>query len=96
MDIGRIQIASTGGVGVDHSTTPQGPKESVASQRELIQAVKALNGTELFGYDSELTFVFDRESRKALVRVVDKRTREVILQIPAEEVLRMAKEQTLR
>ncbi len=95
MDIGRIQSAITSGVGVDHATTPQGPKESVASQRELIKAVKALNGTELFGYNSELTFVFDRETHRALVRVVDKRTREIILQIPDEDVLRMAKEQNL-
>lgn len=58
--------------------------------RELIQAVKKISSAELFGSDSELTFVLDRETRRPLVRIVDKETKEVIRQIPAEHVLRMA------
>lgn len=93
MDIGRVQTsgASVGSTGVDHVTN-QPTKEAAATQRQLIQAVKAVNGPELFGQDSELTFVFDRKTHKALVRVVDKRTREVVMQIPPESVLRMAEE----
>jgi uncharacterized FlaG/YvyC family protein len=94
MDIGRVQPSGTGleGQGVHHGTTQPESREDAAARRHLIQAVKALNGSELFGHDSELTFVFDRHTQKALVRVVDKRTREVIMQIPAEQVLRMARE----
>ena len=97
MDTGRVQPAGAGlGMGVDHLTYQPGAKEPPAAQRQLIQAVKALNGTELFGQDSELTFVFDRQTRKALVRVVKKDTREVLLQIPPESVLRMAEERKAR
>jgi uncharacterized FlaG/YvyC family protein len=32
----------------------------------------------------------DRESRKVVVRVIDRKTHEVLLQIPNEHVLRMA------
>ena len=97
MDIGRVQPAGVGlGTGVDHLNYQPGSKEPPAAQRQLIQAVKALNGTELFGHDSELTFVFDRETHKALVRVVNKNTREVLLQIPPESVLRMAEERKSR
>ena len=94
MDIGRVQSAGTsvGLDGVNHMASQPGPNETASSQRQLIQAVKAVNGAELFGYDSELTFVFDRQTHKALVRVVNKQTREVIMQIPAESVLRMAQE----
>jgi len=94
MDIGRVQPAGTGfdQTGVNHLTNQPGPNETANSQRQLIQAVKAVNGTELFGHDSELTFVFDRQSHRVLVRVVNKNTHEVIMQIPAENVLRMAKE----
>lgn len=92
MDIGRIQPASALGTGVDHATTQPVSREDAARERQMIQAVKALNGTELFGQDSELTFVFDRHTRRALVRVVDRRTREVKMQIPPERVLRMAQE----
>ncbi len=62
----------------------------LAANRELIRAVHAVNGAELFGQNSELTFSFDRQSRKPLIRVVDRRTNEVIRQIPPESVLRLA------
>jgi len=57
---------------------------------ELIQAVKAVNGAKLFGHDAELSFTMDRESKRFVVRLVDKETRKVIRQIPAEDVLRQA------
>ena len=63
-----------------------------ADNRQLIQAVKALNATEMFGQNSELTFVLDRETRKPLVRIVDRETREVIRQIPPEYALRIAED----
>lgn len=67
-------------------------RQQQKEQRELIQAVKKVDAGALFGSDNELTFVFDRETRRALVRVVHRLTREVVLQIPAEEVLRRAAE----
>lgn len=66
------------------------PPEIAAEQRELIHAVKAINPSELFGEGSELTFVLDRETRRPVVRIVDRKTKELIQQIPPEYVLRMA------
>lgn len=57
---------------------------------EVTQAVKAVNAAKLFGQDSELSFVMDRESKRLVVRLVNKDTRKVIRQVPAEEVLRRA------
>ncbi len=68
------------------------PSEQVPQQRELIQAVKALNAVELFGQNSELTFVLDRQTRRAVVRIVDRNTNEVLRQIPPEYVLRLAED----
>jgi uncharacterized FlaG/YvyC family protein len=45
----------------------------------------------LFGHDNELTFVLDRASRRAVVRIVNRDTHEVIQQIPAEYVLRRSR-----
>ena len=67
------------------------PPEQRAENRELILAVKAVNSSELLGYDSELAMFVDRETRKPVVRLVDKETKEVIRQIPAEHVLQMAR-----
>jgi uncharacterized FlaG/YvyC family protein len=86
---GSYPYAGTAATG----SSPHGiPANLSAEQRNLIQAVKAINSAELFGQNSELTFVFDRDTRRTLVRVVDRSTHEVVMQIPAERVLEMAKE----
>ena len=36
-------------------------------QRDLIHAVRAINATDLFGQDNELTFILDREIGRAHV-----------------------------
>ncbi len=68
------------------------PQEIRAENRQLIQAVKSLNSAEMFGQNSELTFVLDRETRRPLLRIVDRETKEVIRQIPPEHALRMAED----
>lgn len=72
-------------------SAPLSPEELIG-QRALIQAVKALSSAELFGQNSELTFVLDRETRRPLVRLIDRTTNEVICQIPPEYLLRMAQD----
>jgi uncharacterized FlaG/YvyC family protein len=44
------------------------------------------------GENNELTFVLDRNTRKAVVRVVNRQTGDLVFQIPPEYVLRMAQE----
>lgn len=68
-----------------------GPEQS-AEQKNLVQAVKAVNKTELMGEDSELTFQMDRQTRRTVVRLVNRETKEVIRQIPSEYVLRLAED----
>ena len=64
--------------------------EQLAQNRQLIQAVHAVNAGELFGQDSELTFAFDRRTQRPVMRLVSRKTKEVIRQVPAEQVLRLA------
>ena len=82
------QLAAPAGVPVEISAPPP----ATADQRALIQAVKAVNSTGLFGQDNELSYVLDRNTRRVAVRVVNRNTREVVRQIPAEQVLRVAEE----
>jgi flagellar protein FlaG len=63
-----------------------------AENRDVVQAVKALNGTEMFGQDNQLMFQRDTETQRMVVRVVNTRTKEVISQIPQEYVLRLAED----
>jgi len=68
------------------------PVERPPEQRELIQAVKALNAAETFGDKNEVTFILDQKTRRPVVRIVDRSTNQVIRQIPPEYALRMAED----
>jgi flagellar protein FlaG len=72
------------------SSTPQA--EQISEKREIIQAVRAINGAELLGRDQELTFAVDRDTRRPVVKVVDRNTGEVLMQVPTEDVLRLARQ----
>lgn len=64
----------------------------VEDRRALIQAVRAVNSAEVFGQEHELSFAVDRATRRPVVRIVDRKTRAVVEQIPSETVLRLAEE----
>jgi len=87
VEIGRIDGA--GDFTLPTAYTSLTPKER-EDQQQLVQAVAALNKSELFGQEQELRFVYDRYSKKPILRVVDKQTDEVIRQVPPEYVLRLA------
>jgi uncharacterized FlaG/YvyC family protein len=61
--------------------------EQQAQNRELIQAVHAVNAAELFGEDSELTFALDRKTGRGLIRLVKRKSRELLREISPEDVL---------
>ncbi|MGB7761436.1 MAG: flagellar protein FlaG [Bryobacteraceae bacterium] len=66
------------------------PSEIASQNREVIQSVKALNGSAMFGQDEELDFQMDSATKRMVVRVINSNTKEVISQIPPEYVLNMA------
>jgi len=89
------------GIGAVHAAGPSlaaaaatAPPERSPEHREIIQAVKAVNASGMFGTNSELTFVLDRETHRPVVRIVDRATNEPIRQIPPEYVLRIAEDLT--
>jgi flagellar protein FlaG len=68
------------------------PADQAAENRDVIRAVKALNGTEMFGEENELTFQRDPSTQRMVVRIVNRNTKEVVSQIPPEYVLRLAED----
>lgn len=72
--------------------SPALPVERAAENREVIQAVKAVNGAALLGQDNELTFQMDRHNQRVVIRVVNRKTGDVIHQLPSESVLRLAED----
>ena len=71
---------------------PVAPVEQPAEHREVIQAVKALNASEMFGQQNELLFHLDRQAHRIVVQVRNRQTQEVVAQVPPEYVLRLAED----
>jgi flagellar protein FlaG len=63
---------------------------SQSKPEELDQAVKAVNDF-VKPFNNALNFSVDQESQTTVVKVIDQSTKEVIRQIPSEEMLALAK-----
>ena len=84
--------------GVGHSVQPVTapvetvPADQAAENRDVVRALKALNGSEMFGEENELTFQRDPSTQRMVVRIVNRSTKEVVSQIPPEYVLRLSED----
>ena len=65
------------------------PAEANENQR-IVQAVRTLRQTNMFGENRELTYGLDRMAHRMVIRVIDRDTRETVMQLPPEYVLRLA------
>ncbi len=63
------------------------PVEKAAANREVVQAVKALNSTEMFGQENSLVFQKDPQTKHMVIKLVNRKTKDVVSQIPPEYVL---------
>jgi len=86
MDVNALSRVTQG---APASATPVAV-DSAAQNRQVVQAVKALNKSEMFGSDNGLEFERDPESKRWVVKVVNRTTGDVVSQIPPEYVLRLA------
>lgn len=89
MEIGRTDRAPDWSI-----VNPAQPltAEQRAERQQLVRAVKQVNETVFAADGREVVYSFDREARRTVIRLVDKKTQEVIRQIPAEYLLRLAEE----
>jgi uncharacterized FlaG/YvyC family protein len=71
--------------------SPVREPQQIQERQELIQTVKAVNAAELFGPENEVTFVMDRHTRKPVVRIVNRDTREVVQEIPPKSLMQLAR-----
>lgn len=88
MEIGSVQTITQVLPTAPSSVTP----DALVDRKDIVQAVKALSEAELFGQNNELTFALDRETRKPVVRIIDRKTNEVVRQIPPESALQLAED----
>lgn len=86
MNISSLQPVSVSSL-ASASTSP----EEAAERRQLVQAAKSVNASGILG-NHELVFVLDRQTHRAVIRVVDRATQQVVSQIPPDYLLRLAQE----
>jgi uncharacterized FlaG/YvyC family protein len=75
-----------------HAPVPVIPVDRTAQNREVVQAIKALNGTEMFGPENELRYQQDPETRRLVVKVVNRKTHDLVSQVPPEYILRLSED----
>jgi uncharacterized FlaG/YvyC family protein len=72
------------------SAATTAPDPAAPPSREVVQAVKALNQTEMFGQGNQLQFQWDSTARRMVIRLVDRETGEVVSQVSPPSILRLA------
>jgi uncharacterized FlaG/YvyC family protein len=70
----------------------QVPSEVLSERRDVIKAANVINSNQAVGPQNELIVSFDRETQRAVTKIVDRKTREVVMQVPLESVLRLAQD----
>ena len=86
MDVSAIQSS------LQPQTQAHATSDQIAERRQLVLAAKTINESEVLGAQNEVVFVMDRVSNRAIMRVVNRTTQEVVMQVPPEYLLQLAKE----
>ena len=73
-------------------TQAPAPSERAPEIHQIIEAVKAINKSGQLGDQNELSFTFDRTTKKPIIRIVDRESRRVIRTIPPEALKSLAQE----
>ena len=85
-----MNITSTALVGsTTDLSTGVSPTEAAERQR-VVSAIRTLSDENVFGSNRELTFILDRATRTMVINVVDRDTRETVMQLPPEYVLQLS------
>jgi len=72
-------------------STQTANKNESASPKQLEEAVQSMNDFAAGTLNSSLNFSVDNETGKTIVKVMDSETKEVLKQIPSEEMVAIAK-----
>jgi uncharacterized FlaG/YvyC family protein len=87
-----MQIGLNPSVYTEKYSSPSQPggQAQLAERREVVKAVRELEKTPIAGDGNELRLALDRDTKRPVVRIVNRETGELIQQFPTEEVIRLA------
>jgi uncharacterized FlaG/YvyC family protein len=89
--LGRFEmnITSLQPTAASTAASPQVSVEEAAQRRQLLEATQSVNESGALGRN-QLVFMLDRQTHRAVIRLVDRTTHQVVSQIPPEYVLQLA------
>src|SRR5271168_2961052 len=76
------------------ATKPSANQETAAARRALATAARVVNTSEVLGQQNELVFSLDPTSHRVVARILDRATQQLVEQVPAEYILKIAAELT--
>jgi uncharacterized FlaG/YvyC family protein len=93
MEVGPIKaMSSVSAVSSLQQDRPRpSPEADPQVRREVARAVRELSVAQAFGPETEMTIAIDRDTGKAIVKIMSLDTKELLMQIPGDEALRLAR-----
>ncbi len=91
MELNSISLANLYQVNAQAPTYALTHQER-AEQTRLIQAVKSINQSGVFGSSEELVFTVDQPTGRPVVKLINRDTKEIVRQIPPEYLLRLSED----
>ena len=88
MEVTSLQLAAAA---ASTAAPRQVSSQEAAERRQLLQAAKSVNESGILG-QNQIQFIMDRVTHRAVIRVVDTTTHQVVSQIPPEYLLRLAQD----
>jgi uncharacterized FlaG/YvyC family protein len=91
--MGQVSVAAIRAVTLPESPNNNSPTASARAQTHaLVSAVRVINQAGAVGPDREVTYSTDSATKALVISVVDKQSKQVIVQWPSEYALQMAQE----
>jgi uncharacterized FlaG/YvyC family protein len=91
MELNSISLANLYQANVQAPTYTLSSQER-AEQSRLIQAVKTVNQSGVFGNSEELLFTVDQPTGRPVIQLINRETQKVVQQIPPEYLLRLSED----
>jgi len=86
-----MDVSSIGSLGNFAAPSGSPTPQQTAERRQLMQSIKTVNESGQLGRN-QLVFMVDSQTHRPIIRVEDRETHELVLQIPPEYVLRLAED----
>jgi uncharacterized FlaG/YvyC family protein len=86
-----MEVTSIQPTAIAPAASAQVSVAEAAQRRQLLEAAQSVNESGVLG-QNQLVFFLDRQTHRAVIRLVDRTTQQVVSQIPPEYVLRLAQD----